>query len=99
MTTWQEQAATCAAGDPDPSPGESAGEFCLMVHNGWRCSLPAEHVMQHVAGDFVEVCAVWPVTPCSTCGGSGRVADLGTAHLPAGHPATDDVACPTCGGA
>ena len=49
----------------------------------------------------------WPVTAwttpaehvaamrCTTCGGSGRVADPATA----GHPVTDDVACPTCDGA
>ena len=39
------------------------------------------------------------VTTCRTCGGSGRVADPSTAYLPAGHPATDDVTCPTCDGA
>ena len=40
--------------------------------------------------DLCQTCAA-----CSTCSGSGRVADPGTA----GHPATDDVACPTCDGA
>ena len=36
---------------------------------------------------------------CRTCRGTGRVAAAGTGHLPAGHPDTDDTACPTCGGA
>ena len=43
--------------------------------------------------------AVSTVGRFCTCGGSGRVADPSTAHLPAGHPATDDVACSTCDGA
>ena len=94
-TTWQEQAATCVIGDPDPSPRNQQSAFCKARHNEWCCTLPTEHTTQHVAGAYLEVCAVWPVTSCTTCGGSGRVADPGTAS----HPVTDDVACPTCDGA
>ena len=36
---------------------------------------------------------------CPGCHGTGRVAAVGTAHLPAGHPDTDDTACLTCDGA
>ena len=62
MSTWQEQAATCAVGDPDPSV-ELEDPLCWARHNGrWCCLLPAGHTTQHVAGDGRTVCHVWPVT-------------------------------------
>ena len=36
--------------------------------------------------------------PCADCHETGRVAAPGTGHLPGGHPDTNDITCPTCGG-
>ena len=63
MSTWQEQAATCAVGDVDPAPHMLAYEKCCEArHAAWYCTLPTEHTTQHVAGTAVRVVAVWPVT-------------------------------------
>jgi len=62
--TWQERAATCAVGDPDPRPDLTEHEKCCpeSIAAGFACTLLAGHAMQHVAGTGRTVVAVWPVT-------------------------------------
>ena len=64
MTTWQQRAATCAVGDPDPCPDLTAHEKCCPEIDsiGFTCTFFAGHAMQHVAGTGRIVVAVWPVT-------------------------------------
>ena len=79
------------------APVEHVAEMlCLQADLHWQDAHPG------VIATPTQRLVAWldhEAAPCTDCHETGRVAAAGTAHLPAGHPDTDDTACPTCGGA
>ena len=80
----------------DPSAEWVAALIALRADMHWRDAHPGANVSPaaRLIAYLEHESAI-----CPSCRGTGRVAAVGTGHLPAGHPDTDDTACPTCGGA
>lgn len=46
-------------GDPDPTVPDSNFLYCPAESNGYSCTRSTEHDGPHIAGDGIQICAVW----------------------------------------